>query len=153
MAWRLQDQFHPSSNYRHLRHPRTYLSMTDFSNLYCSQALQRDCYILEQVEFSWPSVSTSVIIFHPSTKLQTTASSYLSRIDSRSTSCLALLGFPRGVRIFMVTSASKSDYGRLRRPQTHLLNTNSDFGSAGHLAFVQVVVKGLTPPCFTTVSY
>ena len=103
MAWRVQDYFHPSLNYRHLRHPRTYLSMTDFSNLYCSQALQRDDYILEQVEFQWPSVSTSVIIFHPSTKLQTTASSYLSRIDSRSTSCLALLGFPRGVRIFMST--------------------------------------------------
>ena len=55
----------------------------------------------------------------------------------------------------MVTSAPESNYGRLRRPQSHLLNTNSHFGSAGHLAFDQVylVVKGLTPPGFTTVSY
>ena len=29
MAWRHQDYFHPSSNDRHLRYPRTYLSITD----------------------------------------------------------------------------------------------------------------------------
>ena len=29
MAWRVQDYFHPSSSYRHLRYPRTYLSITD----------------------------------------------------------------------------------------------------------------------------
>ena len=121
-------------------------------NPYCSQALQRDDYILEQVDFSWPSVSTSVIIFHPFRP------SYrrLRRLIYRESIPEVLVAwlcwdFPRRshfhgylrlwIKLWTAAPSSNS-----------FTNTNSDFGSAGHLAFV-LVDKGLTPPCFTTVSY
>jgi len=55
----------------------------------------------------------------------------------------------------MVTSTPESNYGRLRRPQTHLLNNNSNFRGADHLGFIEVYleIKGLTPPCFTAIFY